>query len=144
MTNYHSTFSNISLNITDMCTNQDCRNQRHLCYNISPLAVKDIGLRLRSDGQITTCRKRLSPWHQNPQDNHRVHKSPPQVPILSRLNPLHSAANLPKIHSDPILPSMPPSSVWSLSFRLSPTKSCTLFSLLPFVPHAPSTSFSFI
>jgi hypothetical protein len=37
------------------------------------------------------------------------------VPILSQLNPLYTLpANLPKIHSDPILLSMPQSSDWAL------------------------------
>jgi hypothetical protein len=61
----------------------------------------------------------LFPWRQNPKVHHRVHNSPPPVPILSQLNPLHPPANLPKIHSDPILPSTPRSSQWSFSFGLS-------------------------
>jgi hypothetical protein len=38
----------------------------------------------------------------------RIHKSPPAVPFLSQFNQLPTpAANLPKIHSNPILPSKP-------------------------------------
>jgi hypothetical protein len=48
----------------------------------------------------------LTPWRQDQKIYHRNHKSPPPVPILSQLNPLHTLpANLPKIRSDPILPS---------------------------------------
>jgi hypothetical protein len=58
-----------------------------------------------------------TPWHQNLKVYHRIHKSPPPVPILSQLDPLCTPpANLPKSHSDPILPSMPQSSKRSLSF----------------------------
>jgi hypothetical protein len=43
-------------------------------------------------------------------------------------------ANLPKIHSDPILPSMPWPSKWSLPVCWAlPPKPCTLFSLPPWL-----------
>jgi hypothetical protein len=46
--------------------------------------------------------------------------SPPPVPILSQLDPLFTPpTNLPKIHSDPILPSTPRSSKWYFPFWLS-------------------------
>jgi hypothetical protein len=52
--------------------------------------------------------------------HHYIHKSPLPVPILSQLNPLYTPlANLTKIHSDTILPSIPRSSKRSLYFRLS-------------------------
>jgi hypothetical protein len=36
--------------------------------------------------------------------HHPIHKSLPTVPILSQLDPIYTPpANLPKIHSDPIL-----------------------------------------
>jgi hypothetical protein len=45
------------------------------------------------------------------QVHHSIHRSPPPVPILSQLDPIYTpSANLPKIHSDPILPSTPWSS----------------------------------
>jgi hypothetical protein len=48
-----------------------------------------------------------------------IHKSPPPVPILSRLYPLYTPpTNLPKIHSDHILTSTSRSSNWYLFFGL--------------------------
>jgi hypothetical protein len=57
-----------------------------------------------------------------------------------RSNP-QTQANLPKIHSDTILPPTPWSSEWCRSFRLSHQNLLQLFSPLPCVPHALSTSF---
>jgi hypothetical protein len=52
--------------------------------------------------------------------HHGTHNSPPTVPDLIKLNPIHTPqANLRKIHSDPIFPSMLWPSQWSLSFGLS-------------------------
>jgi hypothetical protein len=63
---------------------------------------------------------KLTSWCQNPEIHHRVHKSPQAVPILSQVNPLHTLpANVPRIHFDTILPSMPRSFEWSFSFGLS-------------------------
>jgi hypothetical protein len=88
----------------------------------------------------------LTPWRQNQKVHHRIHNSPPTVPTLSQVNPLHTPPppppSLPKIYSNPILPSTPRSFMWSLSFRIFHQNS-TLFSRLPCVPHAPPTSFSF-
>jgi hypothetical protein len=60
----------------------------------------------------------LNLWRQNPQVHHRIHKSP--VPILSQIDTLYTpTVNLPKIHSDLIIISVPWSPKWSLSFWLS-------------------------
>jgi hypothetical protein len=56
---------------------------------------------------------RLTPWRQNLKVHHRVHNSPPTIPILSQVNPLHTVpADLFNIHVDPIFPSTPWSSDW--------------------------------
>jgi hypothetical protein len=83
-------------------------------------------------------------WCRNPKVHHRIHNSPPTAPIPepSETIPQPPAANLHKVHFDPILPSTPGSSKWSFYFGLSHQNPVHVSSLshayhMPRPPHSP-------
>jgi hypothetical protein len=56
----------------------------------------------------------------NPEVHHRIHISPPPVPILGQIDPIHTISSyFSKIHFNIVHPSTSWSSQWSLSFWLS-------------------------
>ena len=78
--------------------------------------------------------------------HYHIHKCLPPVPILSQLDPVHTpTSHFLKIHLNIILPSMPGSPKWFLSFRFSqqnPVDASPLPHTSCYVP-SPSHSFQF-
>jgi len=136
---YHST--NITLHIHSFC---------HWCYII--VAVVSIA----HEDQLSNCTQQSCSWAENRssastelpfilwtlQVHYQIHKSPPLVPALSQSNPVQALPNyFLRIHFNIIIPSIPWSSVWSLSLKFCTTTSLHLSSP-PYLPHALSYHFS--
>ena len=68
---------------------------------------------LSSEANMFSARQEIPRILWNPKVHYRVHKSPPPVPILIQLDPVHFL----NIHLNIILPSKPGSPRWSLTFR---------------------------
>jgi hypothetical protein len=79
----------------------------------------------------------------NPKFHYRIHKCPPPVPVLSRIDPVHTATpHFPNtVYFNIILPSTFGSPKWSLFSQISPPKPCTRLSSPPYALHAPPISF---
>ena len=72
----------------------------------------------------------------NPKVHYRIHMSPPFVPVLSQIDPVHApTSHFLKIHLNTILPSTTGSSKWFL-LQVSPPKPCIHLCSPPYVLHA--------
>ena len=77
----------------------------------------------------------------NPKFHYHIHKYPPPVPILSRLDPVHNpTSHFLKFHFNIIFPPTPGSSKRSLSLRF-PHQNPVYISSSPYVLHVPSILF---
>jgi hypothetical protein len=84
----------------------------------------------------------IRPHFRKPKVHYSIHNSPPPVPFLSQINPVHaSPSHFLKINFKIIHPSTPRSSVWCLSLSSHPPKPCAHLSSLPYVPHILPISF---
>ena len=74
--------------------------------------------------------KKFPAFYGTPKVHYRNHKSPPPVPVLSQINPVHaSASHYLKIYFNINLPSTPMSFKWVISF--TPLTKTLHESLLP-------------
>jgi hypothetical protein len=74
----------------------------------------------RSESNSHLTSQGIPPLLWNPKFHYRVHKTPPLVPVLSQMYPVHTfPLYFPKIRFNIVFPSTPRSSKWSVYFTLS-------------------------